>query len=112
VPRFCEQLIRIQFRHSNSRINIGNLRRNTAAHLGSDETIAAYLSDVMESGDQKHIVYALNTVARAHGMTQIAQDAGIGRQALYKSLGESGNPTLATLLGVFKSLGLNLAVRT
>jgi probable addiction module antidote protein len=66
---------------------------------------------VMESGDRNHIVNALNTVARARGMTQIAKDAGIARQALYKSLGEDGNPTLSTLLGVLKSLGLSLAVK-
>ncbi len=81
-----------------------------AEYLDNDASIAAYLSDVMESGDQKHIIHAINTVARARGMTQIAQDAGIGRQALYKSLGEDGNPTLATLLGVFKSLGLSMSV--
>ena len=45
-------------------------------------------------------------------MTEIARDAGIGRQALYKSLGQSGNPTLSTLLGVIKSLGLTMAVRS
>ena len=55
---------------------------------------------------------ALNTVARARGMTEIARDAGIGRQALYKSLGQSGNPTLTTLLRVIKSLGLTMAVRS
>jgi DNA-binding phage protein len=50
---------------------------DAAEHLDNNETIAAYLSDVMESGDQKHIVHALNTVARARGITQIAQDADI-----------------------------------
>lgn len=84
---------------------------DAAEYLDNDEAIAAFLADVMESGDQRLIVEALNTVARARGMTQIAKDAGIGRQALYKSLGESGNPTLATLLGVFKSLGLSLSAR-
>ncbi len=84
---------------------------DSAELLDNNDSIAAYLSDVMESGDQKHIIHAINTVARARGMTQIAQDAGIGRQALYKSLSDDGNPTLATLLGVFKSLGLNLSVR-
>lgn len=44
-------------------------------------------------------------------MTQVAKDAGIARQALYKSFGENGNPTLSTLLGVLKSLGLTLAVK-
>ena len=83
---------------------------DAAEHLDSDEAVAAYLAEAMEMGDQKFIVHALNTVARARGMTQIAKDAGIARQALYKSLGEEGNPTLSTLLGVLKSLGLNLAV--
>ena len=84
---------------------------DAAESLNSDEAIAAFLAEAMEIGDQKFIVHAINTVARARGMTQIAQDAGIGRQALYKSLGENGNPTLATLLGVFKSLGVTLSAR-
>ncbi len=84
---------------------------DAAEYLDNDETIAAYLADVMESGEREHIVHALNTVARARGMTQIAKDAGIARQALYRSLGEDGNPTLSTLLGVLKSLGLSLAVK-
>lgn len=84
---------------------------DAAEHLDSDETIAAYLAEVMASGDRNHIVHALNTIARARGMTQIARDAGIARQALYKSLGDDGNPTLSTLLGVLKSLGLSLAVK-
>jgi probable addiction module antidote protein len=84
---------------------------DAAEYLDNDETIAGYLAEVFESGDQKHIVHALNTVARARGMTQIAKDAGIGRQALYKALGANGNPTLATLLGVFKSLGVTLSAR-
>ena len=83
---------------------------DAAEHLDSEEAIAAFLAEAMEIGDQKFIVHALNTVARARGMTQIAKDAGIARQALYKSLGEDGNPTLSTLLGVMKSLGVNLSV--
>ncbi len=84
---------------------------DAAEHLDDEEAIAAYLDEVMQMGDQEHIVHALNTVARARGMTQIAKDAGIARQALYKSLGRDGNPTLSTLLGVMKSLGLHLGVR-
>ena len=84
---------------------------DAAEHLDNDESIAAFLEDAMEFGDQDLIVHTLNTVARARGMTQIAKDAGIARPALYKSLGENGNPTLSTLLGVLKSLGLKLAVK-
>jgi probable addiction module antidote protein len=84
---------------------------DAAEHLDSEEAIAAFLAEAMDIGDQEFIVHALNTVARARGMTQIAKDAGIARQALYKSLGEGGNPTLSTLLGVMKALGLHLAVK-
>lgn len=84
---------------------------DAAEYLDSDEAIAGYLAEAMEIGDQELIVHALNTVARARGMSQIAKDAGIARQALYKSLGERGNPTLSTLLGVLKSLNLSLAVK-
>ncbi|MBA4747911.1 MAG: putative addiction module antidote protein [Sphingopyxis sp.] len=83
---------------------------DASEYLDSDEAIAAFLADALESGDRDVIVLALNTVARARGMTQIAKDAGIARQALYKSLGEKGNPTLSTLLGVMKSLGLKFSV--
>jgi probable addiction module antidote protein len=84
---------------------------DAAEHLDSDEAIAAFLEDIMESGDQALIVEGIKVVARARDMTQIAKDAGIARQALYKSLGEGGNPTLSTLLGVMKALGLQLAVK-
>ena len=84
---------------------------DAAEHLDSEEAIAGYLAEALEIGEQELIVHALNTVARARGMTQIAKDAGIARPALYKSLGENGNPTLSTLLGVLKSLGLKLAVK-
>ena len=84
---------------------------DAAEHLDDQESISAYLSEVMEMGDPAHIVHALGTVARARGMSRIARDAGVGRQALYKSLGEGGNPTLTTLLGVIKSLGLTFSVR-
>ena len=84
---------------------------DAAEHLDNDESIAGFLAEAMEIGDQELIVHALNTVARARGMTQIAKDAGIARQALYKSLGDKGNPTLSTLLGVLKSLNLSLAVK-
>jgi probable addiction module antidote protein len=83
---------------------------DAAEFLETEEDMAVFLADAMESGDRDVIVLALNTVARARGMTQIAQDAGIARQALYKSLGEKGNPTLSTLLGVMKSLGLKFSV--
>ena len=86
-------------------------RWDAVEHLDNEETITAFLTDTMESTDRKSIDHALDTVARARWLTEAALEAGIARQALYKSLGEDGNPTLSTLLGVFKSLGLSLAVK-
>jgi probable addiction module antidote protein len=51
---------------------------------------------------------ALNDIARAKGMTQIARDAGLGRESLYKALSSSGNPEFATIMKVMKALGLRL----
>lgn len=73
---------------------------DVAEHLDSDEAIAAYLAVVLEEGDAGEIRDALNHVARAKGMSGIAEQAGIAREALYRALGKDGNPTLDTLLGV------------
>ena len=62
-------------------------------------------------GDTKVIAVALGNIARAKGMTKIAREAGITREALYLFLSEKGDPQLSTLLGVMKALGLQLGVR-
>ena len=51
---------------------------------------------------------ALNDIARAQGMTQVARDAGLGRESLYKALSSTGNPEFATIMKVMKALGLRL----
>lgn len=78
--------------------------------LDSDERIAAYLDAVLEDGDPQLIVAALGDIARAKGMTEVARNAGLGRQSLYKALSPEGNPEFATVLKVIKSLGLRLTV--
>lgn len=79
-----------------------------AEHLDSPEAIAAYIAAAMEEGDLALIAVALGDVARAKGMTQIAREAGVTREALYKALSEDGDPKLSTLLGVAKALGVRL----
>ncbi|MDQ1186695.1 addiction module antidote protein [Agrobacterium larrymoorei] len=79
-------------------------------YLNSDEAIIAYLEASFEDGDPKIIAVALGNIARAKGMSQIAKEAGITREALYKSLSEKGDPKLSTLIGVMKALGLRLSV--
>jgi len=77
-------------------------------HLKSDEDMAAYLEAALEDGDPALVAAALGDIARAKGMTEIAREAGLGRESLYKALSPGGNPELATILKVVRALGLRL----
>jgi probable addiction module antidote protein len=77
-------------------------------HLETEEDRAAYLEAALEEGDPKLIAAALGDIARAKGMAQIAQEAGLGRESLYKALSPEGNPEFATVLKVIQALGLRL----
>jgi probable addiction module antidote protein len=79
-----------------------------AEYLDSPEAIAAYLEAAFEDGDPALIAAALGDVARAKGMTQLAADAGVTRDALYKALSAEGDPRLSSFLGVMKALGIKL----
>ena len=84
---------------------------DVAEHLETEEDMAAYLDAALEDGDTTVIVAALGDIARAKGMTQIARDAGLGRESLYKALSATGNPEFATILKVVRALGLQLHVQ-
>jgi probable addiction module antidote protein len=77
--------------------------------LNSDEAIAEYLSQVLEDGDADELVAALGHIARAKGMTKIAEDAGLGRESLYKALTPGAKPRVDTILRVVRALGVKLA---
>jgi probable addiction module antidote protein len=81
-----------------------------ASRLSTVEDVAAYLEAALQDGDPQLVAAALGDIARAKGMSQIARDAGLGRESLYKSLSSSGNPELATVLKVISALGLQLHV--
>jgi probable addiction module antidote protein len=83
---------------------------DSAKYLKTDRDIADYLEAVFEDGDPALIAHALGIIARAKGMTQIAQAAGLGRESLYKALSPGGNPEFATVLRVVRALGLRLKV--
>jgi probable addiction module antidote protein len=82
-----------------------------AEYLDSPKAIAAYLKAAFDDGDPALIATALGDVARAQGMTQLAREAGVTREALYKALSPTGDPRLSTLLGVMKALGIKIAPR-
>ena len=77
--------------------------------LDRPEAIAAYLNAAMEDGDPALINAALGDVARARGMTRMARDTGLAREALYRALRPEGRPEFTTVLKVIKALGLNLS---
>ena len=81
---------------------------DAAEHLETEDDIIAYLEAALEDGDPAVIVHAIGNIARARGMSQIARDAGLGRESLYKALSPEGNPEFATVLKVVKALGIRL----
>jgi probable addiction module antidote protein len=77
-------------------------------HLETEEDMAAYLEAALEEEDPALVAAALGDMARAKGVTQIAHEAGLGRESLYKALSPEGNPAFATVLKVVHVLGLRL----
>lgn len=86
-------------------------RFDAADYLEDEETQLAYLNAVLADGDAQEIAAALGTIARARGMTEVARRAGLGRESLYKALGEGGNPAFRTILGVAAAMGYTLEAR-
>lgn len=83
----------------------GTKRWDPVDHLRTDEDIAAYLTAAFEEGDAKLVAAALGDIARAKGMSRIARESGLAREALYRALSEDGNPALDTVMRVSKALG-------
>lgn len=84
---------------------------DAAEHLETEEDMAAYLDAALEEGDASLVLAVLGDIARAKGMSQIAREAGLGRESLYKALSPTGNPEFATILKVVRALGLQLRVQ-
>ena len=83
---------------------------DAAEHLHSQDDMVAYLEAAFEEGDASLVAAALGDIARAKGMTEVARRAGLGRESLYKSLSQEGNPELATIMKVMDALGLRFRV--
>ena len=83
---------------------------DVADYLKTDGEILNYLDAILEKNDPYLLASALGDIARAKGMTQVAKDAGLGRESLYKALSPSGNPSFATIQKVLSAMGLKLRV--
>lgn len=82
-----------------------------ASALVDEAEISFFLTEAFETGDAAYIANALGVVARAKGMTHIAQETGLSREQLYRSFSERGNPTLKTTLAVMQALGVELTTK-
>lgn len=85
-------------------------RFDAAEYLRNPEDVVAYLNAALELGEADVLAAALGDVARSRGMSKIAAASGRGRESLYKALARGGNPELATIVRVLRSLNLALRV--
>ncbi len=85
---------------------------DAAKYLKDDLAIAEYMSAVMEANDPGLLLLALGDVARAKGMTQVAKDAGLGRDSLYKALAPGAKPRFETVMKVAHALGVKFTVQS
>ena len=102
-------------------IGVGIMSRNkakaklvpfdAARYLTDDAAVAEYMTAALETGDPDLLLLALADVARARGMAQIAKDAGLGRESLYKALAPGAKPRYETVMKVVRALGVQLTAR-
>ena len=81
-----------------------------AEYLDTPEAMAAYMTEALETGDPAFVADALGVIARARGMTEVARDAGVSRESLYRALSAEGNPEFGTVMRVAQALGLQFSV--
>lgn len=96
----------------NHKINIADLPEfDIIDHLEDDQAICEYLTIVMEDNDPALLAAALNDIARARGMTEIAARSGLAREAIYKALRSNAQPRFETINRVCHALGVKLVAQ-
>jgi probable addiction module antidote protein len=81
-----------------------------AKYLDTPEAITAYMTDALDTGDPAFVADALGVIARARGMTEVAREAGVSRESLYRALSADGNPEFGTVMRVAQALGLKFSI--
>ena len=89
---------------------MGTSKFEIADYLDSKEMIAEYLNTVLEEGNNDDIINAIGHIAKAIGMTKIAQETGMSRPSLYKSLSVGAKPQFSTIMKVLKAIGGQIQV--
>ena len=84
---------------------------DAARYLDDDEAIAEYMTAILETNDSDLLLLALSDVARAKGMAQVAKDADLGRESLYKALAPGAKPRFETVMKVARALGVKFTAQ-
>jgi probable addiction module antidote protein len=82
---------------------------DVSEYLKDESSIAAYLSAIVDEGDPALLLAAIGDIAKARGMSRIANDSGLGRESLYKALNSGAKPRFDTIIKVLNALGVNIA---
>ncbi|UNE54374.1 addiction module antidote protein [Bartonella machadoae] len=83
---------------------------DTSEYFKTPETQKILLQDALESKDSKYLAHALGIIAKNQGMSKIAQNTGLSRESLYRSLSDKGDPRLSTFLSVLSALDLQISL--
>ena len=89
---------------------MGTSKFDIADYLDDKEMIAEYLNTVLEEGDTTDVINAIGHVAKAIGMTKIAEETGLSRPSLYKALSDGSKPQFATIMKVLRAIGGQIQV--
>lgn len=81
-----------------------------ADYLDDKEMISEYLNTALEEGNDSDVINAIGHIAKAIGMTKIAEETGMSRPSLYKALSDGAKPQFATIMKVLKAIGGQLRV--
>ena len=84
---------------------------DVADFVQDEETIAEYLNLALDDPNPEMLLLAVKNIARARGMAQLAHDAGLGRESIYKALSEGAKPRYDTILKVVRALGVKLQAK-
>jgi len=82
-----------------------------AEDLQTKAAVAIFMAEAFKTNDPAYVAHALGVVARAKGMSHVANETGLSREQLYRSFSAKGNPTLKTTLAVMKALGVKLTAK-
>ncbi|MGB0427697.1 MAG: addiction module antidote protein [Flavobacteriales bacterium] len=89
---------------------MGTSKFDIADYLDNKEMISEYLNTALEEGDSSDVINAIGHIAKAIGMTKIAEKTGLSRPSLYKALSDGAKPQFATIMKVLKAIGGQIQV--